>query len=256
MISKFKIYTFILSLICCLNIFGAPSPTIIRVALSENSPPTSFVEDGKAVGILKELLELVFEQMPNYKLEFYTAPWNRAQYQLQNNNLDMFVTYPSQARKEYANFMEEPLYNWDFSFLIYNKDNPKSKIIQEAKSFEDLRNLTFLSQEGIDWEKESIPPYIKRIYYNKIDGMFHSMFKRTNGDFMIMSDKQATYLATKFGYEQKLGIQRVSIFPNSNIFFHIGIRKNFSRNREILLEISEVLKSLEYQKKRKNLLHL
>lgn len=236
------------------NVIANSSQVVIRVALSENSPPTSFVENGESKGIIKDLLKLIFEQMPKYKLEFYAQPWNRAQYQVQNNALDLFVTYPSTGRKTYANFMEEPLYNWDYSYLIYSKDNLKSHVIENAKSFEDLKELIFLSHEGVDWEKENVPAFINRMYFNKVEGMIHSLFKRNSGDFIIMSDTQAIYFANKFGYQSKLGIRKVGMISNSNILFHIGMRKNFVGQKEILEEISVIMKSPQYLEKKKNFL--
>lgn len=247
----------ILIILCCvlnLFVFAKPGPILIKVGLSDESPPTSYMDKDEAKGLLKDLLELVFEQLPEYKLSFYAQPWNRAQYQLQNDELDLFVTYPSDARKLYANFLSEVLYTWNYSYLIYNLDNPKRNLIEQAKSFEDLKDMTYLSQIGVDWEKENVPLYIKRLYFHKIEGIIHSLFRRNAGDFVIMSNEQASYYANKFGYQKKLGIKQVSLITNSQIEFHIGIRKTFKDNKKILQAISKVLNDPTFIQKKAKLI--
>jgi len=53
----------------------------IRIALSQESPPTSYVVDGHPAGMFKEILEALFELLPQYKPQFRAYPWNRAQFQ-------------------------------------------------------------------------------------------------------------------------------------------------------------------------------
>ncbi|MBL8994924.1 MAG: transporter substrate-binding domain-containing protein [Spirochaetia bacterium] len=226
------------------------NPILLKVALSAESPPTSYQTEGEPRGLLVDLYVLLFSAMPGYSPELRAYPWARAQDNLQNGTSDVFCTFPSETRKKYAVFSSAPLYVWDYGCLVYDLENPKRKQIESAKSFNDLKDLTFIAQESVEWEKENVPPFIKRYFVVNGPTLLHMAFSRKAGDFFIMGPEQAVYYSRELGYLKQLGIKKVDFIPNSKIEFHVGIRKTFPGWREFITELDKVMKDPDFLKKK------
>lgn len=228
----------------------AEEPRLLRFAMSAESPPTSYEQNGEARGIIRDLLEALFSEMPQYRIEFYPRPWARAQYEVSNERLDAFCTFPSEARQDYARFASQPMYVWDYGNLVYNRHSPTARLISKAKSFDDLSGLRFISQTGVDWEKENVPAFIYRHLANTPPQMMHMLFRRQAGDFLIMSQEQAFYYAERFGYTEQLGNAQVDFIPNSQVPFHIGLRRSLADSEQLIAEIDRAMLSAEFQARR------
>lgn len=235
----------------CVASVAHAEPALLRFGLSNESPPTSFEQDDQARGIIRDLLEALFVQMPQYRVEFYSRPWSRVQLEVAAGKLDGFCTFPSEGRKAYARFAQQPMYIWDYGNLVYSSKNPRAGALIRAKSFDDLRGLTFVSQDNVDWEKENVPAFIMRYPVNSPDQMIHMIFLREVGDFLIMSAEQALYYAQQFGYTQQLRNVKVDFIPNSQIQFHIGLRQTLPDVDAVLARIDQAMQSPEYQQKRR-----
>ena len=129
----------------------------------------------------------------------------------------------------------------DYGFLIYHKKNSHRETLENAASFDDLRDLSVIVQTGVGWEEDNIPKYIKRKVASSIDAAIHYLLNRKFGDILIMPPEQAKHIANKFGYSENLKFKQVSFIQNSAIPFHIGIRKKHPKNKQLLLEIEDVL---------------
>ena len=71
-------------------------------AVNADWPPFSYTVDGKAQGVLVDLLtEIIGEQMQE-PIRFTALPWKRAQYHVEMGTDDALLTFPSEDRKEYA----------------------------------------------------------------------------------------------------------------------------------------------------------
>lgn len=240
-------------LLCCwlgLASVAKAEPMVLRLGLSTDSPPATFEHHGQSKGILKELLEALFAQMPEYRVEFHTRPWARAQLEVSAGNLDGFCTFPSEGRKAYARFARQPIYVRDYGTLIFSSRNPRAGSLVRARSFEDLRSLTFVSQENVEWEKENIPDFIMRYSVNTPEQMMHMVFLREAGDFLIMSPEQALYYAQALGYTDQLRSVRVEFIPNSKVQYHIGLRQNLPEVDSVLARIEKAMQLPEFLKKR------
>lgn len=223
---------------------------VINIVLSSESPPTSYEENGEPVGIFVDYFKLVFSKLPQYKVQFHSIPWKRAQIEMQNNNMDVFLTCPTEDRKIYAAFTKNNLYSWDYGNIVFNKNNPKKELILKAKSFTDLKELLFLSQESVSWENENIPKYIERRFVHKLDTMVQILLGRATGDFLVMGQDQAHYFAHKMGLLENLQMQKVNFIENSQVKFHIGVRKSLNGHEKLLADIEKVLQSSEFQTKK------
>lgn len=250
----------LLLLLLCAGWLGIPiaqasEARLLRFAMSAESPPSSYELNGEARGIIRDLLEELFAAMPEYRVEFLPVPWGRAQIEVANGRLDGFCTFPSNARKTYAHFAAKPMYVWDYGNLVYSRDNTKSALIAQAKSFDDLRSLLFISQESVDWERENVPGFIKRYPVNTPPQMIHMLFRRSAGDFIIMSQEQALYYAHQFGYAEQLRSAKVDFIPNSQVEFNIGLRKTLPDVEQIIARIDAAMLDPAFQAHREQIIH-
>lgn len=239
-----------LGLALCVASVAHAEPALLRFGLSNESPPSSFEQDGQAKGIIRELLEALFVLMPEYRIEFHSRPWARAQLEVAEGKLDGFCTFPSDGRKAYARFALQPMYVWDYGNLVYSSANPRADTVARAKSFDDLRGLTFVAQDNVDWEKENVPAFIMRYPVSSPDQMIHMVFLRKAGDFLIMSAEQALYYAQQFGYTSQLRNAKVDFIPNSKVQFHLGLRQTLPNVDAVIARIDQVMQMPEFQHKR------
>lgn len=239
-------------LACCL---AAPAtgaaPALVRVAMSEQMPPVSFVENGMTSGILQELLQALFATLPQYQPQFQPFPWIRAQRMVESGQMDVFVTFPSPTRLAYAHFSAQPVFTLDYGNLVYALDGPHAEKIAQARSFDDLKDLVFVSQEAVEWETDNVPSTIRRTMVNAPNSLIYMTFERKTGDFFIMPMEQAIFFARRLGYEKQLGMKQVPFIPNSIVKFHVGVRKNFPGASQFIAAVDAALKSPVFQKQKK-----
>lgn len=229
---------------------AAPARTI-RVAMSEASPPASIVENGQSTGMYRELLETLFSRLPDYRLEFHAFPWARAQWAVQHDEMDIFITFPSANRIRYASFTADSLCVVDYGNIVYDLRGKKAAQIKSAKSFQDLRDLVFVSQDTVAWETENVPGYIRRYPVNGTTALMHMTFRRATGDFFIMPPEQAVYYAKQLGYEHQLGMKKVSFIPNSLAPIHIGLRKSYPDNKALMKAIDSAMHHPDFLTKKR-----
>ena len=231
----------------------AAGPALVRVAMSEAGVPTSYSENGKAAGVLRELLEAVFSELPGYRLEFHVYPWTRAQRAVEDGSMDIFITFPAANRVSYAGFTAHAIYALDYGTIVYDRTSPKAATIAAARSFEDLRQMVFVQQDGVAWEQENVPAYIKRYQVNGPSSLMHMTFRRRTGDFFIMNPEKAVHNARELGYESQLGMKKVSFIPNSLVHFHIGLRHSYADSKTLLAAMDGVLKQPEFQRRKRTI---
>lgn len=222
------------------------NPVLVRIALSEAPTPAALVGDRQAIPMLTDLLQALFHYTPGYRPAFHAFPWTRAQQLVATGRMDLFVTSPSASRAEYANFSHGTLYTSNYGNLVYDLKGGKGAQIESAKSFEDLKNLIFVSQQAIEWEVESVPTYIERYMVNASASLMHMTFHRHMGDFFIMPAEQAIHYAKQLGYEGQLGMKKVSFIPNSLVHFRVGIRKTYPGHKELMAELEAGLSNPKF----------
>lgn len=215
----------------------------VRVAVSDAMPPISYMENGQAYGMFREVLETLFEMTPGYRAEVRAFPWARAQWLVQNNRMDLFLTFPSRDRRAYAAFTQQPVFTLDYGNLVYRVGNTNTEKILAANSFEDMRGLVFISQDKVAWEKENVPPYIERYSVYHPPAIMHMAFQRKTGDFFIMPAEQAIYYANTLGYRDQMAMRKVGFIPNSLVPFHIGVRKSFDGAGKLLAALEATMKN-------------
>lgn len=223
-------------------------------AFAENEAPISHRTDDAVTGTLPDVTRLIFSLLNDHQVEPVTLPWPRAQRMVESGMADGFVTYPSQARREYAVFTEQPVYYIDIGYLIYHRDNPHRRRIESARSFEDLRGLTFIGQNGAEWERENIPDTLETVMAGTLEAMMHLLIRRRTGDFMVMPPEQAIYLARYLGYRSEIRMRHVDFIPNSRIPFHLGVSQQREDAQALVDAVDAVVTSDTFQRRRQRLI--
>lgn len=224
---------------------------LITFGVTDDEPPLSSAyenkSDGnKAYGLIPDMIRLVFDYLPGYRVKAEPYPWPRAQYLVEQGELDALLTYPSETRKNYAVFSNFPIYRIDFGYLIFRKGHPKRALFERAERFSDLASLTVVTQIGAEWETDNIPKALPHLEVKDLESMVHVVLGREAGDYFIMPPEQAVYLAKKFGYQKKIRYVPVRFIPDSLIPFHIGIRKNHPHARLLMKKINKLADDAQF----------
>lgn len=219
----------------------------LKAVFSESNPPFSY--NGKSntpEGIIPELMTLLTDELEKVNIEQNAQPWSRAQNMMKTGEMDLFCTYPSTDRKNYALFTKAPLFYLENDYLIFSKQNSKFQDLLKIKNMEDLNNFTLVSHSATGWEKDNIPESVNRIIVHKHEYKFNIIFKRQAADFFIMNLEEAIYIAKEYGYLNDLAYIQVDFIKDSEIPFHIGIRKSHEQSTEIINKIDETLNDIEF----------
>ncbi len=234
---------------------SAASAEVLNIAFSDGNSPYSFERDGRCEGILSDLVQSVFEFLPDRDVSCTPFPWARAQAMVRENRMDGLCTYPSESRKKYLEFSPEPLFVQDIGYLAYNKSTPGIEKLTKVKSYEDLARFEFVGVNGVGWEVDNIPPTISRQLLKDLPTAFQILFRRQSGDFMVISVEQAIGLAKTMDFEtSSIGFVRADFITNHLVPFHIGLRKNLPDTEKNIDRITEVIRSSDFRKRRKTIL--
>lgn len=221
---------------------------------SERSPPYSYSNGEKAVGLFPDMVQLVFSFIPDYTTKNVVVPWSRAQYNVRLGRSDGLLTYPSKERGEYVVFSAKPLFTQDFGYLVYSAENPNVDLIESATRFADLSGLTIIVEKGSKWEEDNIPDYLERVPGRHLNAMMHLLMLRKAGDFLVQPAQDARLVARQLGYSRKLRVRKVDFIPNSLISFHIGISRKLPSAMEVINQVDSVMQNPEFQSQLKALI--
>jgi polar amino acid transport system substrate-binding protein len=237
---------FLSSFVCLFLLSFQTHAAVFTFVVAEDEPPLSSSSDGQVIGVIPDIINLVFSYLPAHQVKLKPFPWARAQVEVELGRADGLLTYPSVRRKDYVSFTSSTVYKLDFGYLIYNRDNPKRDIIESALSFEDLKGVTVITQTGAEWESDNIPDYLNKVEANNIDTMIHLLLLRKQGDFLIMLPEQAIYKAKTLGYLKNMAYRQVGFINDSLIPFHIGLRKSHPIASDFIAEVEAVVGSKQF----------
>jgi|TARA_R110002049_G_scaffold119991_5_gene274348 polar amino acid transport system substrate-binding protein len=239
---------YLLAHVVCLLLSFHVKADVFTFVVAGDEPPLSSMSEGKVVGVIPDIINLIFSYLPAHQVTLKAFPWARAQVEVERGRADGLLTYPSISRKDYVSFTSNTVYKLDFGYLIYHRGNTKRDVIESATSFEDLKGVTVITQTGAEWESDNIPDYIHKVEANKIDTMFHLLLLRKQGDFLIMLPEQAIYKASTLGYPNKIAYRQVNFISDSLISFHIGLRKSHPLATDFISEVDAVVGSEQFLK--------
>ncbi|HET8905062.1 MAG TPA: ABC transporter substrate-binding protein [Saccharospirillum sp.] len=217
------------------------------LGFAEDEAPISDSGPQGVRGIIPELTTELFSRLPGETLRMDAGPWVRMQRWVASGEIDGFVTYPSEERREYALFSQTPVYNIDIGYLVYRHDHLQRDRLESARSFDDLSGLVFIGQQGAEWERDNIPACLETILVGQLDTMMHLLVRRQTGDFLVMPPEQAVAIARRLGYNGQLAFHPVDFIPNARIPFHLGLRRSHPDARALIERADSVLRSPGYQ---------
>ena len=228
------------------------APITLKVGFSDGDPPTSWAKDSvTAHGLLPELASAVFKRIDNIHMDAMPLPWPRAKLMAEKAQIDGLLTYPSTSRQEYLLFSDKPTYVMDYSYIIFNVDNPKSAKLSRISNYEELSNYLMVTEgpETTDsWEEENLPlDAFPRVYVNKAKQMFHLVLLRKSADYLIRNLEEAKYIANTLGYGDQLGYAKVEFKTRNVIPFHLGVQRSHPRAEYIIEQINAVQSSPEFE---------
>ena len=168
---------------------------------------------------------------------------------------DGFLTYPSEVRKTYAGFSVRPLFTEDIGYLFFRPDAGAKDRLVHARSLEDLRGLTLMSTVGSDWERDNIPAYVPRLEKPNDRIKLNTLVRRHEGDFTILGLEQAAWFLADLGLQGTLQWQKVDFLPDSQVDFHLGLRKDLPRAAVYLASLDRAMLNTAFQKSLRDMLN-
>ena len=152
-------------------------------------------EGGKPAGIFNDIMSDLFARI-GIPLRKAVYPWKRAQHLVKTGKADGMVTVYTKERKAFTS-ATEPVWEVGES-LFFRRDNPKACRILKVNSFDDLKGLTLVDNQGSGWTKDNYQAHgIENvIWVPDVDSAFN-MLAKGRADAFIMFDLNAYNVLAK-----------------------------------------------------------
>jgi len=129
-----------------------PERPAFELVYFEDYAPFSYVEDGRLVGVLIEIMNEMLVTRLNLNVQHTGYPWARAQSLIRQGQADAFVTVPTDERRVYAIFTEEPVLRSPFRLFVSARDVNNSDMLA-VREFADLKSFSLGGYIGSGWIK-------------------------------------------------------------------------------------------------------
>lgn len=129
-----------------------------RMAVSDNYAPFYLVENGKAGGIIIDILSEVIGRQMGIPIVFESYPWARAQLMVENEGLDALCTIATPNRLVYTVASDEAVLTNNFHLFV-RKDSSLLPDLLKVNSIEALSALhpKAVSYLGSVWSTNNLP---------------------------------------------------------------------------------------------------
>lgn len=217
--------------------FVLAEPKTLICNWDKNFPPYSMERDGKMTGILVDCInELVGKRM-GYTVEHHGYAWPEAQDIIRTGKADSLCTNPTDARKQFIQFAEEPVVE-SLPSIFCAIDNPRITQINEIKSLDGLKNFTQVDYAGNGWARRTFPPYLRISYKENLTEVFQSI-SRGEADIFVGNGLAAMYAIKLAGLKNKIHARELAVGEPSS--FHFGLRLDYPDVNTVIQEFSGVL---------------
>jgi polar amino acid transport system substrate-binding protein len=208
--------------------------TSLTVNYYNDFPPYSYVgADGKMTGYFIDALEEILNRRNGIALKHNGLPWARAQQEVKEGQADAFVTFVSDARREYVNFSSEVVLERG-NGIVFAKNNPKADRIRKIASQEDLKQFSV----GTYYGDSRIDTLFKGMTVDVAPDLTQVLKKIEAGRVDLAVTNNWQYFARLANILDKF--ESVPFFgPLSR--YHFGIRKNHPDAAEILSKVDKAL---------------
>ena len=212
-------------------------PETIKVNYYNKFSPLSFKKDVQMHGVLIDSLDAVLVKRLGKRLIHKGYPWQRAQKMVQDGEADALITNPTEARKAYAYFTENPFVT-SYVVILTSINNPRRKEIDQIKVIEDLSNFRQVDHRGNGWAKK---------WFKDLDVYWVSSLQQTiqlldthRYDIFVGNGLVIRAIIRDMKMKDKIAVREVHNIAK-HAQFHFGIRKTFPNAEKIIRDVDKAL---------------
>lgn len=129
----------------------------LRLAVSDNYAPLYMLDNGRASGLVVDILRTVLQRQMGLMVEIDPFPWARAQMLVQRGEYDALCTIPTPERLQYTVASAEAVLVNNFRLFVH-RDNPLLPQLRQVRSLPELLALkpSAVSYSGSGWSKANL----------------------------------------------------------------------------------------------------
>lgn len=214
----------------------AASKTII-CCWNQDFPPYSWERKGKMTGILVDCMDELLGKRMGFTLVHKGLPWDEAQTLLQEGKVDALCTNPTDGRKQFMHFSEEPVVE-SLPSIFCAVDNPRISAINGIETMEQLKGFRQIDYKGNGWAQKTFPPYLDITYVDNIAEVF-KLIARGEADIFVGNGLAAMYTVKVAGLKNKIHARELPIGEASSFYF--GLRRDYQDAPKIIEDYTQVL---------------
>lgn len=200
-------------------------------------PPYSMEQDGKMTGILIDCMDDILGRRMGFTVSHRGYEWPEAQRLVQTGEADALCTNPTDPRRQYLLFSEEPVVE-SLPSIFCAVDNPRREAINVISTVGQLRGFRQVDYKGNGWAKRTFPPDLPIIW---VDDLFQAftLIDRGEADIFVGNGLAAMYTIKKLGLKQRIAARELPIGAPSS--FHFGLRRDFPDAASLVMDFDAAL---------------
>ena len=200
-------------------------------------PPYSMERNGEMTGILVECMDDLLGTRMGYTVEHRGYDWPEAQEMVQSGKADSLCTNPTDVRRQFMYFSEEPVIE-SLPSIFCAVDNPRRMQIDDITDLDGLKNFRQVDYKGNGWAAKTFPPYLKITYVSDLQEVF-KMISRGEADIFVGNGLAAMYVVKQTGLRKKIKARELPVGEASS--FHFGLRRDYPDAQKVIERFEGVL---------------
>lgn len=226
------------------------SNTTIICNWDKEFPPYSMEENGKMTGILVECMEEVLGKRMGYTIEHQGHKWIKAQDLVRAGKGDSLCTNPTDGRKQFMHFSEEPVIESSPS-IFCSVNNPKIDEINKITALDQLKDYKVVDYMGNGWARRTFPPYLRVRYVKNLTEIF-TLIKQGEADVFVGNGLAAIYAIKQNNMKDDIHARELQIGEPSS--FHFGLRQDYPDSQKVIEAFDEALFQAQVEDATRNII--
>jgi len=186
--------------------------------------------DGKMTGILVDCMDEILGKRMGFEVIHQGYAWPEAQELVHTGKADALSTNPTDARKQYMFFSQEPVIE-SLPSIFCAADSPHIAQINNIQTLEQLKDFKQVDYEGNGWAQRTFPPYLKITYVKNLTEVF-TMIARGEADIFVGNGLAAMYAIKQAGLKKVIHARELPVGEPSS--FHFGLRRDYPEAMKII----------------------
>jgi ABC-type amino acid transport substrate-binding protein len=199
------------------------APQTIVCNWDETFAPYSMKRDDAMTGILVDCLNELLGKRMGIRLEHRGYAWPEAQSLVSEGAGDCLCTNPTDARRQFCHFTEEPLVE-SLPSIFRAADSPRRNEIDAITTLEDLKGYRQVDYAGNGWAQETFPPSLPIVSADTLTQALE-MIARGEADIFVGNGLAAMYAIRQAGLKDRLTARDLDVGQSSS--FHFGLRTDY-----------------------------